>query len=388
MWKAQPVFFSFVISVLLSGCVEQFYPDESDMHPGLMVINAHISDEPAVQYIEVLRSNMLSDPVIAPETGCSVVLQREDGEISVFHPSAPGRYFRHLDPEFLQTGMSYRVRVNTADGEEYQSDYDRLRPAPDIDSIYYRVERHSYQSAGMVEEGIRFFIDFTYDREEYEFIRWELTETYEFHNPPLVRVVLRESPRRYTVLPDSSRPTVCYISRRIQDLHCMSMSELNRGVYINKPFDFVPNIRNEQKLHHKYALLVRQHSIGPEAYYYFNELKKTSQEQGFLFDSQPALLESNICNLQDPDEKVLGFFSMSGVRWARGIASELTELDRERNKYYCVPADRMGGCDVGYYPVYCATAIYDGKSVTGAVNKHCADCRAYEGSTDVKPDYW
>ena len=387
--RASPTFILNFILILLSGCVEQFYPDGSDLKTGVVVINAHLTDELDLQHVEILLSTDLSTPKYDPVNGCSVILEREDGEIRYFLASAPGKYSYEMDRDFVVTGSSYRLQVYTSDGKEYLSEFDRLRPAPEIDSIYYQVERQSYLSATNVEEGIRFYIDFTYDNEEFEYIRWELTETYEFHNPVFEEVWIWESRWRYYTLPDSLRPTVCYLTHHLQDLHSMSLQDLVNGVYIKKPFSFVPNIRNEQKLHHKYALLVRQYSIGPEAFHYWNELKKTSQEQGFLFDSQPALLASNICNVNDPMERVLGFFSMAGVKQARGIATDLKELDRSPNKYYCMPVDRgPGSSDPAYYPVYYATATYDGQTYTEIVNDHCVDCRFYEGSTNIKPDYW
>lgn len=77
------------------------------------------------------------------------------------------------------------IHVITPDGNEYQSAFDRLRPVPEIDSIYYELESASYQTERDSVSGIRFYIDFTYDNEEFDYIRWEVTETYEFHNPDM-----------------------------------------------------------------------------------------------------------------------------------------------------------------------------------------------------------
>ncbi len=72
---------------------------------------------------------------------------------------------------------------------------------------------------------------------------------------------------------------------------------------------------------------MKQYSLGEEAFHYWNELKKTSQEQGFLFDRQPALLKSNIHNVNDESEIVLGFFTMAGVVEKRAFAVNLEGLD-------------------------------------------------------------
>lgn len=372
----------------LSSCIERFYPEVDAETSGLIAINAHLTDQPGRQYIEISRSVPLIYSKFEALQGCYVLLVRQDGESREFWQDGPESYYgADLDAEFLQTGMSYHIEVISPDGEEYHSDFDKIRPAPEIDSIYYQIEYQGQASLADTLEGIRFYIDFTYDDEAYEYIRWELTETYEFHNP-VMEAFVWESRWNYHPIPEEDRYYVCYISHKLQDIHSMSMEDLDQGIYIKKPFTFVKNIQNEQKLFYKYALEVKQFSIGPEAFFYWNELKKTSQEQGWLFDRQPALLRSNICNINDETEHVLGFFSMSGVKKTRGIAENLTQLDRTPNKYYCLPVPKGPGSDPASYPTFYARATYDGQTVTEQVNEHCVDCRAYKGSTHIKPDYW
>ena len=183
-------------------------------------------------------------------------------------------------------------------------------------------------------------------------------------------------------------PRICYITHRIPVSHSLSTKDLNFGSY-NQAFDFVPNDWNEQKLLFKYSLRVRQYSLSQDGFHYWSELGATLQGQGTLFDKQPALLQSNICNIADPDEKVLGFFTMSSVREIRGFAEDIPGLDHTPNPYYCLPVDKgPGSSRPTYFPSYFARATYDGVTVYAEVNKHCVDCREYDGSTVVKPDFW
>ena len=376
------------VFVFLFGCVERYYPGEEKLKTGILVINAHITDKPGIQLIDISRSSGLQFRDYSPESGAYAILVREDGETREFFEGKPGKYTHELDADFLQIGKSYRVEVITAEGDEYQSDFDKIRPVPGIDSIYYEVES-IYQPAGDTIHGIRFYIDFSYDDEAYEFIRWELTETYELHNPEMEAFVFYNS-WRYSPLPDSSNYKVCYITRLISDIYSMSTEDLNVGTYFRKPFGFVPNDKIQQKLLYKYSVQVRQLSLGPEAFHYWNELRKTSQGLGSVFDQQPALLESNICNIHDDTEKVLGFFSMSGQSEGRGVAEQIPGLDLNPYIYYCLPVEKGPGSNrpAGTIPAYFARATYDGQTVFAEVNKHCVDCRAYRGSSELKPDFW
>lgn len=375
--------------IMIAGCVERYYPEDSDVNRGTLVINAHLTDQPGKQVIEISRSADLTYPSFEPVSGSYVEVIREDGELRGFSEFKPGYYEADLDLSFLQIGASYMVHVSTPNGKEYESVFDMLRPVPEIDSLYYEVEHNSYASEEDSISGIRFYLDFTYDNEEYDYIRWDLTETYEFQNPDMDGYIL-DVDFSLKPLPDTSNYRICYITKELSTIHSMSLSYLDFGIYIKKPFTFVPNIQMEQKLHHKYSLLVKQYSLGPEAFHYWNELKKTSQEQGFLFDRQPAMLKSNIHNVNDESEIVLGFFSMAGVVEKRAFAVEPEGLNLSAYKYYCYPVSKgpMGPLMKEDLPLYFARAWMDGEPSFAEVNKHCVDCRAYKNSTHIMPDFW
>lgn len=389
MCKVFLIFITPALLCCLQGCVERYYPGEDELKTGTLVINAHLTDEPGHQAIEISRSVTLIHPSQDPLTGAYAELIREDGELLEFMEEEPGWYGCNFEEEFLQTGMSYSLHVSTPDGNEYESDFDKIRPVPLVDSIYYEVEFASYLSEDDLIGGVRFFIDFTYNDDEYECLRWELTETYEFHNPDM-SAYIRDVDFILKPLPDTSNYRVCYITNDLPSIHSMTLKYLDFGIYIKKPFGFVPNDQLAQKLKHKYSLHVKQFSMGEEAFHYWNELKKTSQEQGFLFDRQPALLKSNIHNVNDAQEIVLGFFSMSGVTECRGFAEKPEGLDLSLYEYYCMPVVKgpAGPISREDLPIYYARAFWDGESVYAEINKHCVDCREYKNSTHLKPEYW
>jgi hypothetical protein len=299
-----------------------------------------------------------------------------------------------LDETFLQTGASFMLHVSTPDGNEYESRFDILHPVPAIDSIYYLVETNSFASESDSISGIRFYCDFTYDKEDYEYIRWELTETYEFHNRDLNYFIL-DLDHWVKEVPDTSIYRICYITNELSTIFSMSLGILYLGKYFKKPFGFVSNNQQEQKLHHKYSLLVKQYSLGQEAFHYWNEMKKTSQEQGGLNDRQPALLKSNIQNVNDETEIVLGFFSMQSLVEKRAFAFEPEGLDLSPYEDYCYKkSPDPPEFEVGKYypkdpaPMYFAKPWLGEGSTLQLVNKQCVDCREYKNSTPIPPNFW
>ena len=379
------------VCFLLAGCVERYYPEEGALKTGTLVINAHLTDQPGMQVIEISRSVDLINPVFDPVYGSLARVIREDGELREFSEFRPGYYEAELDDQFLQTGASYMIQVQTPDGNVYESVFDKLRPVPAIDSLYYQVESASFASESDSISGIRFYLDFTFDNEAYEYIRWDLTETYEFHNPDMQDFIL-DADFRVKELTDTNKYLVCYITNELFTIQSMSTENLDFGSSITKPFDFIPNNQLEQKLHHKYSLLVKQYSLGEEAFHYWNELKKTSQEQGWLYDRQPALLRSNIHNVNDESEVVLGFFCMEGMVEKRAFAIKPEGLDLSPYEFYCYP-ELHGRLDLDHLdrlpvPMYFARPWLGGDTIFGLVEKECVDCREYKNSTHNQPGFW
>ena len=81
---------SLLLSVLLAGCVERYYPEEDDLITSTLVINAHLTDQPGYQEIEISRSVTLLFPSADPLSGAFTQLIREDGELRVFPEEKPG----------------------------------------------------------------------------------------------------------------------------------------------------------------------------------------------------------------------------------------------------------------------------------------------------------
>ncbi len=386
-----------VLFCWFSGCVERYYPEENDMKTGTLVISAHLTNQPGEQVIEISRSAGLTEPSFDPVSGSLAEVIREDGELMEFLEFKPGYYKAELDETFLQTGASFMLHVSTPDGKEYESRFDMLRPVPTIDSVYYLVETNSFAEESDSIRGIRFYLDFTFDDKDYEYIRWDLIETYEFHNSDDLDYYFLDLDHWLKPAPDTSIYTICYITNELFQIHSMSLGSLDFGNYVKKPFSFVPNYVREQKLHHKYSLLVRQYSLGEEAFYYWNDLKKNSQEQGSLFDSQPALLKSNIRNVNDENEYVLGFFSMAGMVEKRAFAIEPDGLNLKPYESHCYPRKELVHPEepilwrVGYKYLYDPAPLYFtkfGSLPMRRMNKACVDCREYKNSTDIKPDFW
>ncbi len=374
--------------LLLAGCIERYYPEEEDLRAGTLVISAHLNDIPGIQKIQISRSVALNRTVFKPVSGCYVEVMREDGEACEFLEATAGLYDSELDQTFLQAGSSYRLAVITPEGHSYESSFETLHASPPISSVYYKKEDHPTADPQEEEEGVRFYMDFEIEKEQARYLRWEVVETYELHNPNYPTRVYGLD-RRMRDLPDSSKSLTCWITRQIPLIYTLDLLQVEGSVYREFPLHFVTG--TTQRLHHRYSLLVRQLSLSQEAFFYWNELAKNLQSKGGLFDTQPSLTPSNICNVDDAEEQVIGFFSISGASEKRIFVQAVPDLELYQDPYYCAP---------GVYPMflwrypreklplYLAEAALYGIVESGEVRDECVDCSLIKGASATKPEFW
>ncbi len=108
----------------------------------------------------------------------------------------------------------------------------------------------------------------------------------------------------------------------------MDLSNVEGDLYKKAPLNFVSS--ETRRLHYRYSLLVRQMALSKKAFWYWDELAKNLQSKGNLFDTQPSLTPSNICNVNDEDELVIGYFSISGATEKRIFVEDIPDLEVNR----------------------------------------------------------
>ena len=382
------LFALFLSVVFYTGCVERYYPSGDDVITGTLVVSAHLTDKPGEQVITISRSDKLLFPQYIPETGCSVVVEDQEGNTIDFKETIPGDYAADIPGEFLETGTLFRLLLLTPDGNRYESEYTQLQASTPIDSIYYQLESIPTSDPQVTVDGIRFYMDFQVDPGSTEYMRWELKETYEFHNPPYEDFIYGFD-RRLKPVPDSLSDKQCWITAYVNAIFTLDARNLTSPDFEYMPLHHVSN--ETQRLSYGYSLLVRQLSLDESAFRYWDELKKNSQENSGIYSRQPSITPSNICNCDDPEEKILGFFSISGLSEKRLFVKDVEALEKY-DVMFCYPAPeqpRYRFLRTADLPVYVSRVQFpDSLARMGTTTIECVDCRVRNGSVGEPPDYW
>jgi hypothetical protein len=104
-----------------------------------------------------------------------------------------------------------------------------------------------------------------------------------------------------------------------------------------EPICFITPDKSD-RLSIQYCILVKQYSISEKEYDFWSNLKKVSENSGEIFDSQPFPVTSNIHNIKNAGEQVLGYFQASAVKQKRKYItfSEVTQLNLPNYHTTCV----------------------------------------------------
>lgn len=367
----QIILFSFLL--LLNSCIVQFIP-ETDEDKELLVVEGLITDQPGANTVKLSKSLPLGRKNVAkPLKGCIVKISDDMGNTYSLKEIVAGTYV--TDPAKFKgiIGRWYTLHINTNTAYNnltYESFPMEMKPVPPIDSIYYEkmVIKEKFEGSSPAE-GCQIYLN-THDPENScKFYRWEYSETWEFRLP-------------YTV-PNN----VCWISNNSDRINIKSTSVLEEDRINKYPLIYISN--NTDRLKVKYSILVNQYSLNEDEFVYWEKLQNISEQVGGLYDITPSSIPSNIWCLEDLNEKVLGYFSVSASSSKRIFIKDrfsgLIDLYTD-----CIADTIFGGGPIPNLNTS-VWVIIDNPLPPPPIrvityNKGCADC-SVRGTTK-KPIFW
>jgi hypothetical protein len=281
--------------LLLTACVTEFVPEVAE-EKELLVVEGLITNLQETNIIMLSRSLPLGKKSEArPFTGCIVRITDDLGNIHSLKETGGGKYITDSTIFRGQVGRSYVLQISTNTGLEnltYESAPVQMLPVPPVDSLFYEKKVISEPFENFPgADGCQIYLS-THDPQNIcKYYRWNYEETW--------KIQLNFS------IPNK----VCYISDKFNFIDIKTTSNYQESRIEKHPVVFVSNVTD--RLKNEYSILVNQYSMTEDEYSYWEKLENVTQETGGLYDIIPASIPSNLrCN-ENPDEKVLGYFSVS-----------------------------------------------------------------------------
>jgi hypothetical protein len=373
-----------VIAVVVSDCVEPYTPQIKESQESL-VVEGLLTDQPGYQYIYISRSSPFNDPELLPEIQCQVSLVDDKGNDYPYDEQENGIYGRWMTSAQLTRGTAYKLRILTSGGERYESDYEILSsPCPPVDSVYFEMETIETSDPDEPLQGIQVYVDLDAEEDQPRNYRWELVETWEYYAAHIIQYYFDGGLHN---MPDPTIYYACWHTARISSIYTSSTKHLVNNRIHKYPLNYVSDHTNRLRI--RYSLLVKQYTLSDNAYEYWDQMRKQTQEGGGLYETQPSRIRGNIYNINDPDEQVLGYFNISSSSEKRIFVDDVHGLSFPGPECSLDTIYRLSEIpDYLFPPIYLVSLNPMGSGPPyGVGGGMCFDCTV-EGGINVKPDFW
>jgi hypothetical protein len=369
---------SLLILLLPAGCLTPYYPPGGMGQGGHMVIDGFIDGSNNSALIKLSRSLQISSYENIPaETKASVTITASNGSEYKLTETKDGIYEgtnMSLDPL-----AHYTLHVHTQLGESYSSDEIDLVPTAEFDSISW--------TPG--DKGVTWSVNAHSTEKGTGYYKWEFEETFQY-NVPLFSNYKKVSKRPVFRNPDEYVYT-CYASYPSAEVLISSTHGLAEDRVSMFPIYFIP--KGSFKLAHVFRMTVTQVVITQDEYEFWEQIRKTTESLGGLFDPIPGSIPGNVHNDTDEHDPVLGYFSGGfpkvKVKYLgfQDLPPNLGIVDQPvfacaLHELYLDELDKIKQDEV--FIEQFGTPL---KGYTVA-NEKCGDCRVLFGGTNVKPEDW
>lgn len=387
---------------MLITCIDPYYPQLKG-YESIMVVDGLISDENRAYTVKISRTIQDQDTTPLEVSDAVVTISEDD---NIFHMQNCGQGIYKSDSLNFrgEPGKIYKLHIVTG-GEEYESEDCMMLPVPEIDSIYFGKDQELVNNNTQTEEGLRIYLDSRPGENSISY-RWGFEETWEFQIP---------NPKRYdfidekTILPVAEIRQTCWKSSISGEITVHGSGSGQNSHIKKQPICFIASSKSD-RLMSEYSILVKQYSISQAEYEFWNNIKKINESGDDIFASQPFPVVSNIRNINDPSERILGFFQVSAVT-ERRIFIPFSEIVRLHLPFYhSAECERIEKSPAEYsspfgppmtfqglYDMFCVNSdyvfiepFYTPESFTLEklvfAKPECADCELT--GFPEKPDFW
>ncbi len=365
--------------LLFSNCVQEFDPP-SQGYENLLVVEAFLSNGSEPFEVKLSRSTTIDTSAFIPEYGAQVSLLDDIGGTYNLTEISSGIY-QYTQQLNAQVGRSYQIQIQTMNGNKYESEDVVMKKTPPIDDL-----RYEFEEKPNGEMGVQFYIN-THDSENNTwYYRWEWDETWEFMTPYDSYLLWEDNMLKLR----DERINICWKFGNSTSIEISTSKNLSSDFISDYPLLFVSTMTDRLKV--KYSLNVRQYALSAESYTFWNELKKTTETLGTLFDPQPSTIKGNIHNINNRKETVLGYFDASEVHEQRIFikSRDLPSVQYPNYYSYCFDSIVSGGripiMINANWMIVTETTDERGFPAYLFSIPSCVDCRVY--GTNEKPEYW
>ncbi|MBS1532437.1 MAG: DUF4249 domain-containing protein [Bacteroidetes bacterium] len=380
-----------VIVISWWGCKQVYNPRPITAASNYLVVEGAINTGTDSTTIHLSHTVPVSSKTATvPELGAIVSIISDGG---VTYPCTETGNGNYTAPGLNVSSGNFGLKINTRDGKVYQSDLVPGKNSPPIDSVYYRIQSN----------GLEIYADTHDPTNNTRYYRWDYLATYKFHSAFSSILYLQTMPVD-SVMSRALKDQIyiCWRNDTSTNILVNTSAKLVNDIITHNPIAFISS--DAEELQNRYSISVRQYALTADAFNYFTQLKKNTEQLGGVFDPQPSQLTGNIRCISNPSEPVLGYITAGKPAETRiyidnrnlpaWLASTPYSVCRMDTDLYEQPQgqtfvnnvrDRIyTGIDVPLFPIQPPGAPHP-KGYAGS-SPACVDCTLR--GTNKQPDFW
>jgi len=366
-----------LILIMIGGCKEEYNPPLKNAGYNYLVVEGNILAGDDSTFVRLTRTVAVSDTSnVKGELNATVKVENENGEAYLFQEQGNGWYM--APPLNINLNENYRLHIVSSNGREYASDYVPVKQTPPIDSVSWKIDNNN---------GITIYTTAHDASGTTQYYRWEFTETWEHRSRDSSMLIYEASLRDLRYRLPSEQLYRCWNTNISGEILITSTAGLSADLVYEKPITSIPYA--SPKLSKVYSILVKQYALTKDAYEYWDNLKKNTEELGSIFDPQPFADYGNMHCITDATEPVLGYISACSVAQQR-IYIKASQVQWPYYFPNCedttVAANNIDTVFSGFLfmPV---TYVFPPPGSVFGTSPECADCRLTGGGSTVRPPY-
>src|SRR5664280_2184374 len=306
MLKVRPKSIIAMVAVFtFCTCIDPYTPKLRG-YDSLLVVDGLITDANTSYSVKLSRTFQVQNSTPAMVSDANVSITDNGGNNINLGNKGNGIYKTDSLDFTGMVGRTYTLHITTKEGNEYISDPCSMQSVPDIDSVYFAKDQELVNNGTQTQEGLSIYLD-SKAGDNNQYYRWAYEETWKIKE-------------------------FCWKNRKSDEILIYSNYSGQAGPIKKKPINFIASNQSDRLLI-EYSILVKQYSVSKNEYDFWNNLKQVNESGGDIFASQPFPVISNIHNINNPKEQVLGYFQVSAVKHKR-IYIPFSELLRLQLPFY------------------------------------------------------
>jgi hypothetical protein len=361
---------SILFIAFFGACVD---PIDFDLPPAdqQLIVEGMITDKPGPYAVKISKSQSLEadSSFHSWETGAQVTLFDDTGDTEVLVEQSPGTYYTTGSIRGT-VGHAYHIRIQTADGNIFESEPDILTMGGEVDSIQYEYEARTIERpfGTLPADVFNIYVDGHVAASADSYTRWKFTGTYKVETHPELREIWLsgfyyfKDPypcSGYEVAPAEGGGLLkqvapctcctCWINQyetepQLSDGMLVTNNQFKRIKVAEIPID-------QKTFHEKYRVDIEQMSLSRTAFDFFKLIRAQKKNAASIFQPPSGKIIGNI-KAVGSNAPVVGLF------WATSVNRKQIYISKDAVPYL-----------IASYPVP-------------------APCTRYANSSTEKPETW